>query len=322
MGRARVILHIDPLYHDRYVQTKRLAMFGKIHEIITARGGEILLAPRPKGRLSAVEAEGDGDVHIVDSSNARGAGWLNSSIAYLTGFWHLDGMGILSGAEMATRGDMLPPAPPDTAKAAAFFADICARIKDKRRTRHKQPETITAPPQGCIAVFLQGRAPERHGQHFFIGPEIIEAAARGAGGRAVMVKPHPLFWDDGAQMVADAQAQGLAVQLAQAHIHDLLAACAVTVSINSAAAIEGFLHGKPTILCGRGDFAAMGETLIDPDEFTETLHRALTVRRDYAGWLYWYLTEAAIAINAPDAEARILARFARAGFDADRLGLR
>jgi hypothetical protein len=322
MGRARVILHIDPKYHDRFTQTKRLAMFGKIHDIITARGGEVLLAIRPKGRLSATEAHGDGDLHVVESSNARGTGWLNSSIAYLTGYWHLDGMGILSGAEMAARGDMLPPAPPDAAKAAAFFGQLCSRFKDKRRTRHQQPETTTPLPQGCIAVFLQGRAPERNGQHFFTGPEIIEAAALGAGGRTVLIKPHPLFWDEGAQMVADAQAQGLAVQLAQAHIHDLLAACAVTVSINSAAAIEGFLHGKPTILCGRADFAAMGETLIDPDAFTETLQRALTTSRDYAGWLCWYLTQHAIAIDAPDADTRILARFARAGFDAERLGLR
>lgn len=322
MGRARVILHIDPQYHDRFMQTKRLAMFGKIHTIITARGGEVLVAPRPKGRLSVSEAQGDGDLHIVESGGARGVGWLNSSIAYLTGFWHLDDKGILSGADMAARGDVVPPAPPDAAQASAFFGELCARLKDKRRTRHQQPETITPLPQGCIAVFLQGRAPERHGQHFFIGPEIIEAAARGADGRAVLVKPHPLFMEDGAQMVADAQAQGLAVQLAQAHIHDLLAACAVTVSINSAAAVEGFLHGKPTILCGRGDFAALGETLIDPDDFAQTLHRALTVRRDYAGWLYWYLNHHAIAIDSAEAEARILARFARAGFDADRLGLR
>lgn len=322
MGRARVILHIDPQYHDRFVHTKRLAMFGKIHDLVTTRGGEVLVAARPKGRLSATEAQGDGDLHIVDSASARGVGWLNSSIAYLTGFWHLDAMGILSGSEMAARGDLLPPAPPDPAKAAAFFAQICADFRDKRHTRHVQPETNTTPlPQGCIAIFLQGRAPERHGQHFFIGPEIIEAVARGAQGRAVLVKPHPLFWDEGVQVVADAQAQGLPVHVAQAHIHDLLEACAVTVSINSAAAIEGFLHGKPTILCGRGDFAPMGETLIDPDDFAQTLQRALDTPRDYAGWLHWYLTQHAIALGAADAETRILAVFEQAGFDAARLGL-
>lgn len=108
MGRARVILHIDRQYHDRFLQTKRLAMFGKIHSIITARGGEVVLAPRPKGRLSVSEAQGDGDLHIVESGGARGVGWLNSSIAYLTGFWHLDDKGILSGAEMAARGDLVP----------------------------------------------------------------------------------------------------------------------------------------------------------------------------------------------------------------------
>lgn len=322
MSRARVILHIDAQYHGRLAQTKRLAMFGKIHALITARGGEVMLATRPKGRLSQADVKGDGDLHIVDSSNARGVGWLNSSIAYLTGFWHLDDMGILSGAEMARRGDLCHPEPAGSTQAHQFFDQLCMRTKDKRRTRHQQPETISPLPKGCIAVFLQGRAPERHGQHFFIGPEMIEAVARGAQGRAVLVKPHPLFWDEGVQMVADTRAQGLSVHLAQAHVHDLLAACDVTVSINSAAAIEGFLHGKPAILCGRGDFAPLGETMIDPDQFAEILGRALKAQRDYAGWLHWYLTQHAIAVDAPEAEAHILKRFAAAGFDADRLGLR
>ena len=159
MGRARVILHIDPQYHDRFLQTKRLAMFGKIHRIITARGGEVVLAPRPKGRLSVSEAQGDGDLHIVESGGARGAGWLNSSIAYLTGFWHLDDKGILSGADMAARGDVVPPTPPDAAQASAFFGDLCARLKDKRRTRHQQPETTPPCPKAALRFSCKAARP-------------------------------------------------------------------------------------------------------------------------------------------------------------------
>ena len=105
-------------------------------------------------------------------------------------------------------------------------------------------------------------------------------------------------------------------------VHDLLAACAVTVSINSAAAIEGFLHGKPAILFGRSDFAGQVETVRRAQDFPAALHSALNQPRDYAPWLRWYLTEICIDITAPYAAARIMAAFDEAGFDAARLGLR
>jgi hypothetical protein len=323
MAHARVILHLEPQYHAWYLTAPRLAMFGKIGRLISARGGTVVLAPRLHRRLTHHEAKGDGDLHISDSANLRGTGWLNTSIAYLTGFWHLDAMGLLTGEDMDRRGALMPLGGLDHAQAQAFFEDLRAKTLESRHTRHEQMEIAPQNlPKGCIAVFLQGPAPQRHGQHYFIGPEMIELVGKAAQGRPVLVKPHPLFFDEGAQFVKEACAAGLDVALARAHIHDILAAAAVTVSINSAAAVEGFLHGTPAIICGRADFAPLCETLLDPDQMDATLASALATPRDYAPWMHWYLTRHAIAINQPEAEARILARFAEAGFDEDRLGLR
>ncbi len=319
---ARVILHLEPRYHDRYRKAQRLVMFKYIDDIITARGGKVELRAPIHGRLPPDLSKGDGDLHIVESGNSRGTGWLNSNLAYLTGFWHLNPLGITSAKDAAARGPLLPDLPANTQEADRFFAQLQRHFKDGRRARHTQPDPRSDLPQGAIAVFLQGPAPQRYGQHYYLETEIIEAAARGAGGRPVLVKPHPLFEDQGRALVAEAQAAGLHIHLAEAHVHDLLAAADVTVSINSAAAIEGFLHGKPAIICGAADYAPLAETLLDPDDFASAFQRARATPRDYAGWLHWYLTQFAIQIDAPSAERQILRRFAQAGFDADRLGLR
>jgi hypothetical protein len=319
---ARVILHLEPRYHEKYRLSPRLVMFKLIEDIITARGGQVELRAPIHGRLPDDLARGDGDLHIVENGNARGFGWLNSNLAYLTGFWHMRAQGIYSAKDMAARGPLLPATPPDPVAAAAFFARLMSHFKDGRRARHKQPKTVQHDlPKGAIAVFLQGPAPLRYQQNYFLEAEILETVARRAGGRPVLVKPHPLFAEQGAELIGAARAQGLDIIPVDAHVHDVLAAADVTVSINSAAAIEGFLHGKPAIICGAADFAPLAETLLDPDDFSGALQRALSVPRDYAPWLYWYLTRYAIDLAAPDLADQILARFAAAGFDSAALGL-
>lgn len=105
-----------------------------------------------------------------------------------------------------------------------------------------------------------------------------------------------------------------------ANVHDILARAAVTVSVNSAAALEGFLHGTPAILFGQADFQQFCETVLHPDDFPAALHKALTTKRDYAAALYWYFGQQCLHLDAPDFEARLWATFAAAGFDAARLG--
>lgn len=59
--------------------------------------------------------------------------------------------------------------------------------------------------------------------------DIILAACRGANGRPVIVKPHPLSVMDCARAMAKAADAGAVFDLFEGNLHDLLESCAVTV---------------------------------------------------------------------------------------------
>jgi hypothetical protein len=81
------------------------------------------------------------------------------------------------------------------------------------------------------------------------------------------------------------------------------------------------LHGKPAVLFGRSDFHHFVETVQTPAAFPAALARALTTPRNDARALFWYLGQHCLDITASSFDARLLAIFATAGFDANRLGL-
>jgi hypothetical protein len=318
---AKVILHIDPRYHDRYRKAGHLAIFPLIEDIMTRAGGQVIIAPRPPLTLPRDLRWGDGDLHIVQGGAAQGVGYLNAGLAYLTGYWHLDAQGVL--ADSSALGRSFDPANVDAIAAKAFMADLQARFVAARASRYTQSKDRADDlPQGCIAVFLQGPGVATRKQTYLGQKDMLRTVVQGAQGRQVVVKAHPLRREHGAALMADLRGEGLKFTEANPNVHDLLAACAVTVSINSAAAIEGFLHGKPAILFGRSDFAGQVETVRRAQDFPAALHSALNQPRNYAPWLQWYFTQICIDITAPDPATRILTAFAEAGFDAVRLGLR
>lgn len=314
---ARVIFHLPEEYFDRYHKAKHLALYPAIEAAITRRGGQIALARRP-GKLPPAGLKPD-DLHIVESGQVRGPGYLNAALAYLPGFWHLDAQGVLADSSLKDR--RFEPAEVDGAAAQAFFDTLRRDFALARRSRYGQMNAETALPAGAIAVFLQGPLPQRRGQAHLPYAEMLRCVALGAGGRPVLAKAHPLQKELGRAVIAEVQAEGLAVIETEANVHDLLAAACVSVSVNSAAAIEGFLHGTPAVLFGRSDYGQMVETVTDPADFPAALARALTTPRDYPRWFQWYFGQNCLNLDAPDFEARLLACFAAAGFDADRLGL-
>ena len=72
--QARVVFHLDEDYFDHYRKAKHLALYPKIEEIITMRGGQIALKRRGGGPLKPRAAKGDGDLHIVESGRLNGTG--------------------------------------------------------------------------------------------------------------------------------------------------------------------------------------------------------------------------------------------------------
>lgn len=312
---ARVVLHLPTRMVAAMGGLKPPLLYGRIRECLAARGVGVALVDG----FDAAAWREDGDLHIVENGRGQRPGVLNAATAYLEGFFHVDPVGIQAASRIgALRYD---PAAVDGAVAAAYLLTLQQRFAVPRHSRYKQARAVRALPQGAIAVFLQGPAPQRNGQAYCSFAAMLEAVCAGAGGRPVLVKPHPLKPELGAEIIALVQAKGLAPMATDANVHDILATCAATVSINSATALEGFLHGKPAVLFGRSDFHAFVETVQQPAAFEAALARALRHPPDYARALTWYFGQHCLDIQADSFDARLLAIFAEAGFDAARLGL-
>lgn len=314
MRDAKVILHVQEAEAKALRESRSTSLYARIATLILDRGGMVLLAKRFPPRAP------DGDLHIVDNALRPHPDTLIAATAYLDGCWHLDPQGVLANSSLADApftSDMIP-----REEAHRGMRRLRARFVAGRHTRYGARQSASAEglPEGAIAVFLQGPAPYRADQAHMPAEAMLRTVIAGAGARPVIVKPHPLQPDEGQALIARLRAEGLRFHTTEAHVHDVLARAAVTVSVNSACAIEGFLHRVPAVLFGRADFARMAETVTRPEEFVPALDRALRTGRPYAAFLTWYFGQC-LWLDDPDLDAKILGRFAAMGFDAERLGL-
>ncbi|MGR3539960.1 MAG: hypothetical protein ACU0BS_00825 [Hasllibacter sp.] len=298
--------------------------YGPVLRGLRRRGARVRVLPSEEGAWAAIPPDGDPDaLHVVHNGRLRAPGVLNAAIAYVDRWWHLDPSGVLCRSSVAA--DEWDPAATPRAAARAFFADLRARHVATRRSRYSQPrEAASDLPEGCIAVFLQGRSPLTEMARRFSTQAMIKAACRGGGGRPVRVKPHPQRSHlDELLAVTEMAEEGHDIDLYEGNLHDLLAACAATVSISSAGSFEGFLHRKPAILFGHSDFHHYAHAVPDqtPEGFAATLARALVPRRTYAHYVHWYLKGHCLNAGDPRLMRRVLARMRQVGWDAGRLGI-
>lgn len=312
---ARVILHLPDRFLDGFAKGKPPLLYGRIRQTLAARGVQAVLAPL----VPTHQARPDADLHVLENGRVQATGWLNSATAYLEGFFHVDPQGIQAASSIAARP--YDPARIDAAQAKSYLDALHARFTHRRHSRYKQMREQTSLPQGALAVFLQGPAVHNQRQSFCSFEDMLRAVCTGSQGRPVVVKPHPLKPELGAEIIATLRAEGHALTATSANVHDILATCVATVSINSATAIEGFLHAKPAVIFGTSDFHMLVETARGPDDFPRALAAALAAKTDHARALYWYFGLNCLDIHAETFDARLLAIFAQAGFDAARLGL-
>jgi hypothetical protein len=312
---ARVVLHIPARMIAALETDRPPLLYSRIRDVVQAQGGTVEVV---EGFQSSRYRE-DGHLHIVENGHWQKPGVLNAATAYFEGFFHVDPIGIQAASSIGK----LPydPEAVDGNAARAYLAGLQARFSKARHSRYRQMRQRSDLPQGAIAVFLQGPAPQRSGQAFCSYEVMLEAVCQGAEGRPVLVKPHPLQTEYGQQTIADVRARGFSPIETAANVHDILAAAAVTVSVNSAAGLEGFLHAKPAIFFGASDCHAFVETARSPADFPTALAAALASHCDYARALYWYFGLNCLDVTADSFAPRLLAIFARAGFNARRLGL-
>jgi hypothetical protein len=321
MADAKLIFHVPGQYLDTH---QYLALFRRLDQVFRARGAQIEVRDRRDGPrdsdVGAARHYDDGNLHIVDMGRIRGPGILNAAISYIPPYWHLDPLGVQ--AESSIGAKSYDPRQIAYEKAGPFYEGLRADLATARKSRRDQMDRVTEFAPGAIGVFLQGMRPVQQGLAYCAPIEVLRAVCAGAGGRHVLVKPHPLAAEDDAEVVAAALAEGLPVTVTMANVHDIIAASVCTVSYNSAVALEGFLHRKPAILFGQSDFHHICETVREPGEFAGALARVLArAPGGYAQFMFWYLGMNCLHLYGPAFEARVEAIFAAAGFGAARLGL-
>ncbi|MFM2390208.1 MAG: hypothetical protein RLZZ437_1763 [Pseudomonadota bacterium] len=321
MAKAKLIFHVPGQYLDTH---HYLALFRRLDEVFRPRGAVIEVRDRRSGpRDSAPGAAAhydDGDLHIVDMGRIRGPGILNAAISYIPPYWHLDPLGVQ--AESSIGAKTYDARKVDYGVAGPFYEAMRADLAAARKSRRDQMDRVTEFAPGAIAVFLQGLRPLQQGLAYCTPLELLRAVCKGAGGRQVIVKPHPLAAEEDAEVIDEALAEGLPMTVTMANVHDIIAGSVCTVSFNSAVALEGFLHRKPAILFGQSDFHHICETVREPGAFSGALARVLAREPGgYAQFMFWYLGMNCLHLYGPAFEARVMAIFEAAGFGAERLGL-
>jgi Capsule polysaccharide biosynthesis protein len=245
---------------------------------------------------------------------------LNTGLGYIRPFWYADPIGVLADSSLA--GELFDPQTVPAEKARQFCARQRSRLIATRSSRHPQPDERQEFPEGCIAVFLQGVSdPIARSRHMDAGAMLAVVLAH-RGGRPLVVKPHPNNHDqETMDLIAMLLADHPDVIVTGANVHDILRRAAVTVSVSSAVALEGMLHGKPAVLFGRADFHHVALTVQQPSDWPAALRRAMATDWDFEPFLYWFLAQGMINAGREDMFAVLLARMVLVGADLAALGL-
>lgn len=261
----------------------------------------------------------DGNLHFVHGGSVSGHGWLNASMAYLPGFWHINPIGILANSPAKHR--VFDPTNIRLGRAERFASMLRARFSDLRQSRYHQTRDVRDLPSGAIAIVLQGKYPYIHGQSHFSMDEMISEVLLGAAGYPVVIKPHPLEPDLGMTAIARLKLAGYDFTVTDANIHDLLNSSRAVVSVNSSATFEGFMHGKPAILFGRSDFSSLATTIAKKGEFSSALAQALEKQWDYSKMLYWYFKSNTIELQSKRFLGQLAEQIIASGLDPTDFGL-
>ena len=283
---------------------------------LAAIGAQTLILRRD---YAALQAPQDQHFDLVHNGGVNRAQVLNIAPAYIAGFYYFDPQGIYF--ESSLYGRVFRPEAIEPQYAAPFAADLRRNWVQSRKSRHRQPVEVETFGQGHIAVFLQDWSDPVERARHMTADEMVKTVVKAAGGRPVIVKPHPKNSARETQKIRQWLVKNHPqVRLTGANIHDILAGAAVTVSISSSVALEGFLHRVPAVLFGRSDLHHCAETVTTPAAWPDALTRALTRDWPYDAFLLWFLRRQNIDASRPFL-VRILDRMEAQGADLAALGI-
>ena len=309
MSRHEILFHLPP---DWACDLSRALPFYRTL-IAGLRAEGIACDLRVLDRARVLEAvERDSAFHILNHGQISHPRVLNAGIAYIYPFWNLDPKGIRAFSSIAD----LPfrPARLDQAVARDFFNRLHRRLVQARQSRYEQPQVVEALPEAEAAVFLQSEDHRLVGETCYLDGWTMLETVLGATSGPVIVKPHPRDRAGAtAARLQDLRRRHPRLHVSTGNIHDIIAASARVVTINSAVGVETYLHRKPVILCGRTDFHHIATTCQSAQALEEAL-RAPAPARQYAKYIHWYFGQMCLNAGAPDLTARFLARVRATGY--------
>ena len=191
---------------------------------------EIRLVPiEREGLLDRIEATAG--VHIVNHGRVTHPRALNSGIAYIYPFWHLDPSGIRAFSSIGET--VFRPSDVDGEVARGLFRRLRGRLVEGRTSRYEQPEEIADLGTVKAAVFLQSEGHRTVGETLYLDRWAMVRGVLEAVDGPVVVKPHPRDLDpetgDGLEAL-QVEYPHLVVTLA--NIHDVIRAVERVVTIN------------------------------------------------------------------------------------------
>ncbi len=244
---------------------------------------------------------------------------LNLAPAYLAGFYYADPKGIYHESSITAK--TFRPEAVDAKYARPFADQLRLKWVVGRKSRHPQPEAQTSFGQGHIAIFLQDWSDPVERARYMTADQMVKTVVKGAGGRPVIVKPHPRNSARETDRIRTWLTRNHPdVVITDANIHDILAGASATVSISSSVALEGMLHRVPAILFGRSDLHHCAETVKTPADWPRALQNALAHDWPYDAFLLWFLRRQNLDAGRPLID-RVLDRMVAQGADLAALGI-
>ena len=307
-----VVFHLPgSILNDKH---KLAAFYGKIGEGLRARGVAVDYRPHDRDTVEA-QIAADAGFHILNHGRIRHPRVLNAGLSFVQPYYYMDPWGIRAFSSLAEKA--FDPAQIAPVVAAHFHAGLVQRLVGSRSSRYEQPEAVLPVPAGCIAVFLQTETHRAVGELCYLTMRrMIKSLLERDDPRAIVVKLHPrdsdlatLAW------LAQKARKDKRLQIIPGNIHDILAACDVVVTINSAVGVEAFLHCKPVVLCGHADFHHCAVTLRHGVQMDAAITQAMTTDWPFEAFIYWYYALNCVSADAPDLVDKVAARIAAMGFE-------
>jgi Capsule polysaccharide biosynthesis protein len=319
MVQRRIVFHLTPDGLEHWRHASRYEFYRRLYDLVSTRGVEVVFERMTQSRGTVPWDKDDGDLHFVHGGSVNGSGWLNSSLAYLPGFWHVNTVGIL--ADSPARNNSFEAHAVKRGAADKFFEGLHRRFAEPRSSRYRQEVERSTLPNNCVAVFLQGRYPYSRKQNYMTMEEMIKEVVGGTPNNRVVVKPHPLEKDYGMEAIREVRQAGYCFDVTDANVHDILDAAVVVASVNSSVCFEGFMHRKPSVVFGRTDFQSLVETVRAPGQFGAALATARDREWDFAAMLHWYFKNHTIRVRSSKFERLVALQVERSGVEPAWFGL-